>query len=61
MTKDTDIAYRLRGRGIESAPVINGRIDPESWTLIDLDVLTEAEAAYVRVMRDAMIHSQRVD
>lgn len=61
MTQDTNTAYRLRERGLESAPVINSRIDPESWTLVDFDLLDEDTAKDLRGMMSAMTYATRVD
>lgn len=61
MAEDTNTAYRLRERGLESAPVINGRIDPESWALVDFDSLDEDTAKDLRGMASAMTYAQRVN
>jgi len=61
MSQDTDIAYRLRERGLESAPVINGRIDPESWAVVDFDKLDDTTAKDLRDMMSAMHYAQRID
>ncbi len=61
MAEDTNIAYRLRERGLESAPVINGRIDPESWVIVDFDSLDEDTAKDLRGMASAMTYAQRVN
>lgn len=61
MAEDTNTAYRLRERGLESAPVINGRIDPESWVIVDFDSLDEDTAKDLRGMASAMTYAQRVN
>lgn len=61
MAEDTNIAYRLRERGLESAPVINGRIDPESWVIVDFESLDEDTAKDLRGMASAMTYAQRVN
>lgn len=61
MAEDTNIAYRLRERGLESAPVIDGRIDPESWVIVDFDSLDEDTAKDLRGMASAMTYAQRVN
>jgi len=59
--KDTNTAYRLRERGLESAPVINGRVNPEDWTVVDFDKMDEAIAKDLRGMMSAMHYAQRID
>jgi len=61
MAQDTNTAYRLRERGLESAPVINGRIDPESWAIVDFSTLDEDTAKDLRGMQSAMTYAQRID
>jgi len=61
MAQDTNTAYRLRERGLESAPVINGWIDPESWAIVDFSTLDEDTAKDLRGMQSAMTYAQRID
>lgn len=61
MAQDTNIAYRLRERGLESAPVVNGQIDPKSWAVVDFDALDEDTAKDLRGMMSAMHYAQRID
>ena len=61
MTQDTNTAYRLRERGLESAPVIDGRIDPKSWVVVDFNKLDAATAKDLRGMMSAIHYAQRTD
>jgi hypothetical protein len=61
MTQDTNTAYRLRERGLESAPVVDGRIDPKSWAIVDFSTLDAATAKNLRGMMSAIHYAQRTD